>query len=184
MMNKFKKSVVVGFILVVSATLLSAASNAKELYQKTQEIDLGTQSIESIIDTFSMLREQVVKEMQTAREDLAERGANTIAKPIRKPTVGWWSSVPMISPKSRPIACSCASFRKKSLHEEHMRVGFLKTARSTILPCGWISHYPAKATTTASTSGSVKNQGRRSRYLMVPKSEHPAVKWDCSQGGG
>ena len=71
-MNKFKKSVVVGFILVVSVTLLSAASNAKELYQKTQEIDLGTQSIESIIDTFSMLREQVVKEMQTAREDLAD----------------------------------------------------------------------------------------------------------------
>jgi len=71
MMNRCKKSILVGFILIASMTMLAAASNAKELYQRTQEIDLGTQSIESIVDTFSMLREQVAKEVQAAREDLA-----------------------------------------------------------------------------------------------------------------
>jgi len=65
-MNHGRKFLLVGLMLIVGIGIVAAAGNAEQLHQFTLAMNLSKQNMDSIVETYNMLDQQVAKEMEAA----------------------------------------------------------------------------------------------------------------------
>lgn len=63
---------IIGIMLMVGSAMLFSSPSAETIRQSIQEMDLSTESIDTVIETFDKLSKQVSVELESAQEDLGK----------------------------------------------------------------------------------------------------------------